>query len=138
MPQVSAVTRTGSISADRRPWTALTPRQHAEHHGGQIARPAFDPGGVAAEPAQRRDAPIAINQNSAHAAIPSSSGRDRLGAGDARVVIHRNDFPTTALSNPPKLDLLILHGLLVGADPQIQLVTYSRFRASAYALARVS
>jgi hypothetical protein len=67
---------------DRRPWAALTARQHAEHRGGQIARPVFDSGGVAAEPAQRGDAPIAVNQNQT---LPALQNFDRrIGHRNAR------------------------------------------------------
>jgi hypothetical protein len=53
---------------DRREGPALAARQHAEQGLGQAARPALDPRGIAAEAAQRRDTPIAIDQDQALAA----------------------------------------------------------------------
>ena len=44
-------------------------REHAEQRLGQIARPGFDPRGVTPQSAQRRDAPIAIDQDQALAAV---------------------------------------------------------------------
>jgi hypothetical protein len=67
---------------DRRPLAALRPRQDAEHRLGQIARPAFDPRRVAAEPAQRGDAPIAVDQNQR---LPALQNLDRrIGHRNAR------------------------------------------------------
>ncbi len=65
---------------DRREGPALAARQHAEQGLGQAARPALDPRGVAAEAAQRRDTPIAIDQDQA---VTAAIGL-RLGIG------HRN------------------------------------------------
>jgi hypothetical protein len=48
---------------DRRKATALSARHHTEHARGQITRPTLDAHGVATDPAQRGDAPIAVNQN---------------------------------------------------------------------------
>ena len=73
----------------------MTPRQHAEHRLGQIARPAFDPRGVAAEPAQRGDAPIAVNQNQT---LPALQNFDRrIGHCNAR---HNLATPLNRARNP--------------------------------------
>jgi hypothetical protein len=66
---------------DRREGPALAARQHAKQGLGQAARPALDPHGVAAEPAQRRDTPIAVDQDQA---VTATGLRRGIGHRNAR------------------------------------------------------
>jgi hypothetical protein len=60
----------------------LSARHHTEHTRGQITRPTLDTRGVATEPAQRGDAPIAVNQNQTLAALQNLDRR--IGHRNAR------------------------------------------------------
>ena len=60
----------------------LCPRQHAQQRFGQVARPLLNPGGVAAEPTQRGDAPIAVDQHSWVSARAGTTGNRHHDAGD--------------------------------------------------------
>jgi hypothetical protein len=53
----------------------LSARHHTEHARGQITRPTLDAHGVATEPAQRSDAPIAVNQNQTLATLQNFDWR---------------------------------------------------------------
>jgi hypothetical protein len=48
---------------------------HTEHSRGEITRPTLDARGVATQPAQRGDAPIAVNQNQTLAALQNFDRR---------------------------------------------------------------
>jgi len=71
---------------DRRKRPALATRQHAEQGLGQAARPPLDPRGVAAEPAQRRDTPIAIDQD-------QRSQRPLAFAAGSATAMHGTSWP---------------------------------------------
>jgi hypothetical protein len=68
---------------DRRERTALSARYDPENGRGQVARPPLNTRGVATEPAQRGNAPIAVNQHQTLVALQNFDWRvNHRNAGD--------------------------------------------------------
>src|SRR5258707_180710 len=73
----------------------LRARQHTEQSLGQITGPALDPRGVAAEPAQRGNAPVAVNQHQTLAALLGFDRwiRNRNARDDLAALLDRTGDP---------------------------------------------
>ena len=69
----------GFLNAGER--AVLRARQHPQYRLGQVARPLLDAGGVAAEPTQRGDAPITVDQHPRVSTRAGTTGNRHHDAG---------------------------------------------------------
>ena len=123
--------------------TVLRARQHPQHRFGQPAVPLLDAGGVAAEPAQRGDAAIAVDQHQVFCVRAArlagghhDAGHDLAatfdGVGDP---IHRRRFHQTAGGEAQveamqvKLQAMAVHGATASRAAQAAPMTSSFARS---------